>query len=52
MQGNKKYKGQIEINDLIDDAITNAVARRGLVEQEALLALSDEEIVFGDSVSN
>lgn len=45
MQGNKKYKGQIEINDLIDDATKNAVARRGLVEQEALLALSDNEIV-------
>lgn len=45
MQGNKKYKGQIEINDLIDDAMKNALARRGLVEQEALLTLSDDEIV-------
>jgi hypothetical protein len=44
MSLNEKSNRQIEIHDLIDDAITNAVARRGLVEkQEALLPLSDDE---------
>ena len=33
----------MEINDLIQDAISNALTRRGLVEQEACTALSDEE---------
>lgn len=41
MKGYKKHNSQIEINDLIDDAITNALTRRGLVE--SLSALSDEE---------
>ena len=38
----RKYNGQIEINDLIDDAVKNAVARRnqGLDLENAL---SDEE---------
>ncbi|MEH2299048.1 hypothetical protein [Nostoc sp.] len=38
----RKYNGQIEINDLIDDAVKNAVARRnqGLDSENAL---SDEE---------
>ncbi|MGF1935083.1 MAG: hypothetical protein RM347_011870 [Nostoc sp. ChiQUE02] len=38
MSANKKYNHQMEINDLIDDAIVNAVTRRELVE-----TLSDEE---------
>jgi hypothetical protein len=38
MSENKKSNHQMEINDLIDDAITNAVTRRELVE-----TLSDEE---------
>ena len=44
MEANKKDNRQMAINDLIQDAITNAMTRRGLVEkEEALLALSDEE---------
>ncbi|MFH7028982.1 MAG: hypothetical protein ACHBN1_27215 [Heteroscytonema crispum UTEX LB 1556] len=44
MEANKKDNRQMAINDLIQDAITNAVTRRGLVEKEqALLGLSDEE---------
>jgi hypothetical protein len=43
MPGNNQYKGQMEINDLIDNAISNAVARRELAKQDALLALSDDE---------
>ncbi|MGD1805065.1 hypothetical protein ACP6PL_06445 [Dapis sp. BLCC M126] len=38
MAESKKYNRKLEINDLIDDAINNAVARRGLVE-----TLSDDE---------
>ena len=34
-----KTNNRFEINDLIDDAVNNAVARRN----EALLSLSDEE---------
>lgn len=41
MKGYKKHNSQIEINDLIDDAVTNALTRRGLVE--SLPALSNEE---------
>jgi len=37
MENNKKHNNQLAINDLIDDAITDAVTRRELV------ALSDEE---------
>jgi hypothetical protein len=43
MEDNKKSNHQMEINDLIDLAITHAVIRRGLVEEEGCLALSDEE---------
>ncbi|GAA6619422.1 hypothetical protein [Scytonema sp. NUACC26] len=43
MESNKKSNHHIEINDLIDLAITNAVIRRGLVEEEGCLALSDDE---------
>lgn len=41
----RNYKGQLEINDLIGDAIDNAVARRHQVtdSQDALSALSDEK---------
>lgn len=42
MQENKKYNNQMEINDLIDDAIANAVARRSF-QENALLTVSDEE---------
>ncbi|MBN3909472.1 MAG: hypothetical protein HWQ35_23885 [Nostoc sp. NMS1] len=38
MSENKKYNHQMEINDLIDDAIVNAITRRELVE-----TLSDDE---------
>lgn len=40
-----KYNSQIEINDLIDDAVKNAVTRRNEVldSEEALLSMSDEE---------
>ncbi len=41
----RKYNIQIEINDLIDDAVKNAVTRRNEVlnSEEALLSMSDEE---------
>ncbi len=41
----KKYKSQVEINDLIDDAVKNAVSRRSEVmdSEDVLSALSDEE---------
>lgn len=41
----RKCKGQVEINDLIDDAVNNAVVRRNQVidSQDALSALSDEQ---------
>ncbi|MHC5860619.1 hypothetical protein [Nostoc sp.] len=35
----RKYNSQIEINDLIDDAVKNAMTRRN----EVLLSMSDEE---------
>ncbi|MUG99606.1 hypothetical protein F7734_47940 [Scytonema sp. UIC 10036] len=53
MESNKKSDHQMEINDLIDLAITNAAIRRGLVE-EGCLSLSDDEagkIVGGLKVS-
>lgn len=46
MDGNqRKYKGQVEINDLINDAVKNAVFRRNEVidSEDALSALSNEE---------
>lgn len=40
----KKHRGQLEINDLIGDAVNNAIARRSQTDSEsALSALSDEE---------
>ena len=41
----RNYRGQVEINDLIDEAVNNAVARRNQVmnSQDALSALSDEQ---------
>ncbi|AFY31646.1 hypothetical protein [Calothrix sp. PCC 7507] len=36
----EKYKSQIQINDLIDDAINNAITRR----QEGLSELSNEQV--------
>ncbi|XHR81074.1 MAG: hypothetical protein ACFKPT_22940 [Gloeotrichia echinulata GP01] len=41
----RMYNSQIEINDLIDDAVKNAVARRHEVldSEEALLSMSDAE---------
>ncbi len=46
MEGNqRKSTGWLEINDLIDDAVNNAVARRslGTDSEDALSALSYEE---------
>ncbi|MBW4565265.1 MAG: hypothetical protein KME32_30105 [Mojavia pulchra JT2-VF2] len=44
MDTSKKYNQQMEINDLIADAVTNAVTRRGLLgTEEGLLGLSDHE---------
>jgi hypothetical protein len=44
MEGSENCNHQMEINDLIDDAITNALVRRGLVEkEETLLTLSEQE---------
>ena len=44
MEQNKHYNKQMEINDLIADAVTNAIARRGLAATEdGLFGLSDEE---------
>ncbi len=41
----KMYSSQIEIDDLIDDAVKNAVVRRheALDSEEASLSMSDEE---------
>lgn len=41
----RKYNGQIEINDLIGDAVKNAVSRRNqaIDSEDALSALSSEE---------
>jgi hypothetical protein len=41
----RNYNSQIEISDLIDDAVKNAVTRRNEVlnSEEALLSMSDEE---------
>ncbi|MCW5314577.1 hypothetical protein GTQ43_12370 [Nostoc sp. KVJ3] len=41
----RKYNSQIEINDLIDGAVQNAVTRRNEVldSEEALSSMSDEE---------
>lgn len=39
------HRSQLEINDLIDDAVNNAVARRSQIGSEsALSALSDEQV--------
>ena len=37
----RKYNGQVEINDLIDDALNNALARRNQAvnSEDALLAI-------------
>lgn len=53
----RKYNNQIEINDLIDDAVKNAVTRRNeaLDSGEALLSMSDEEsksVAGGESKLN
>ncbi|MFN6559371.1 MAG: hypothetical protein RMY28_006135 [Nostoc sp. ChiSLP01] len=42
---NRKYNNQIEIHDLIDEAVNNALARRNQVQDtsEGLSSLSDEE---------
>lgn len=37
-----KHRSQLEINDLIGDAVNNAVARRSQIDSE-LSALSDEQ---------
>ncbi len=39
----KLHRSQLEINDLIGDAVNNAIARRSQIDsEEALSALSDE----------
>lgn len=46
MDGNQRnYRGQLEINDLIGDAVKNAVFRRNEVidSEDALSALSNHE---------
>lgn len=46
MENNRsKYNNQLQINDLIDDAVENAIARRNqaLNSEESLLVVSDEE---------
>ena len=46
MDGNQiKYRGQVEINDLIGNAVNNAVARRNqaIDSEDSLSALCDEE---------
>lgn len=58
MDGNqRKYRGQLEINDLISDAVKNAVFRRNEVIdlENALSALSNDEagsIVGGITKAN
>ncbi len=52
----RNYKGQVEINDLIGDAVNNAVFRRNEVidSEDALSALSNDEagsIAGGISIS-
>ncbi|MEH2178227.1 hypothetical protein [Nostoc sp.] len=47
MEGKRKNSNiQLEINNLIDDAVNNALARRNPVEnsEDGLLTLSDEEM--------
>lgn len=39
----KQHRSQLEINDLIGDAVNNAVARRSQIDSE-LSALSDEQV--------
>lgn len=41
-----QYNGKIEISDLIDDAVSNAVERRNqaLETEETLMALLEEEV--------
>lgn len=39
----KQHTSQLEINDLIGDAVNNAVARRSQIDSE-LSALSDEQL--------
>jgi hypothetical protein len=44
MNGKQRKYNQFEINDLIDDAVNNAIARRGVTDsQDDFSALSDEE---------
>lgn len=46
MEGNqRKYNSQVEINNLVGDAVKNVVARRSqaLDSEDTLSALSDEE---------
>ncbi len=39
----KQHRSQIEINDLIGDAVNNAVARRSQIDSQ-LSVLSDEQV--------
>ncbi len=41
---NKQHRSQLEINDLIGDAVKNAVARRSQIDSQ-LSVLSDEQVI-------
>ena len=41
---NNNHRSQLEINDLIGDAVNNAVARRNQIDSE-LSVLSDEQVI-------
>ena len=44
MDGRQRKYNQVEINDLIHDAVNNAIARRGATDSpDDFLALSEEE---------
>lgn len=44
MNGQQRKSNQVEINDLIDDAVNNAIKRRGATDSpDDFLALSDQE---------
>jgi hypothetical protein len=55
MNANKVNSGRFEINDLIDDAVKNAVARRSQVidSEDALLVLAETEAqsILGGAVA-
>lgn len=51
----KKYNGQVEITDLMTEAVENAVRRRNqALQEDALLGLSDSEAagIAGGQIKN